>query len=110
VPERAAHNHPSLARERTALAWGRTDLSLVAVAALAIRAAVVADDPAAALAALIVLVATVAGLRITRRAGHRATAADPRVIARDARALVTVVTVAGAAAAVLAVLTVLAGG
>lgn len=99
-----APNHPALAVERTALAWGRTALALVAVIAFAIRAAVLADTVAAAIAAAPVVLAAGAGLVVTRRVAHRAPG-DAEGIAADGVALVRAVTAAGAAALLLVAVT-----
>lgn len=95
-----APNHPSLALERTALAWGRTALALVAVMAFAVRAAVLADTVLAAFAAVPVVLAAGAGLVVARRAARRA-AGDAEGIVADGVALVRVVTAAGAGALLL---------
>lgn len=100
-----APNHPALAAERTALAWGRTALALVAVMAFAVRAAILADTVVAGVAAVPVVVAAGAGLVVTRRVAHRA-AGDAEGIARDGVALVRAVTAAGAGALLLVAVTV----
>jgi len=97
------HNHPSLARERTAFAWERTALSLLVLVALAIRAVVVTDDRWAVLPAAALGAAAGVGLLVSRRGAHRTPAADERAIARDVSALVAVVASCGVAAAGLVV-------
>ncbi|WP_372787926.1 DUF202 domain-containing protein [Paraconexibacter sp.] len=101
-----SHNHPSLARERTVLAWGRTGLALMATAALSLRAGVLEGSPAAVLAAFAALGGVVVGVAVSRRAGRRPVVSDLAAIARDVRTLVVSIALTGAAALVLVVVSV----